>query len=144
MEVLPDSLLIGGGMDISLTLGAVLQALAEQLSGEIDICNDLSTNDQVISYFNWAKENAMQMATQLAKLEAQSNMDPPSLTQIECWEKEAVQTSLRNFAPTSYKLRQVRKPWKNSSCLLMEMPSPQRPTATWCGLGLMLFTQTWQ
>jgi hypothetical protein len=69
-EVLPDPCLLGKGVDMPLTLGAYFQALAEQLAGEIDIRNDRSTGEQIISYFDWAKEQAMGMTRKLAELEA--------------------------------------------------------------------------
>ena len=80
---------MGDGTDRPLTLGATLQALAEQLAGEIDVRNDLSTGEQVMSYFDWAKENAMAGAKKLAELEAQAEAAPSRL-QIEQWEKDAV------------------------------------------------------
>jgi ribosome recycling factor len=95
-EVLPDPCLLGKGVDMPLTLGAYLQALAEQLAGEIDIRNDRSTGEQIISYFDWAKEQAMGMTRKLAELEARTDV-APSRAQIEWWEKEAVATLKQEF-----------------------------------------------
>ena len=39
-----------------LTLGAMLQAIMEQLVGEINICNDHSTGEQIVSYYDWVKD----------------------------------------------------------------------------------------
>jgi hypothetical protein len=95
-EVLPDPCLLGKGVDMPLTLGAYLQALAEQLAGEIDIHNDHSTGEQIISYFDWAKEQAMGTTRKLAELEARADI-APSRAQIEQWEKEAVATLKQEF-----------------------------------------------
>jgi hypothetical protein len=95
-DVLPDPGLLGKGVDMPLTLGAYLQALAEQLAGEIDIRNDRSTGEQIITYFDWAKEQAMGTAKKLAELEARANV-APSRAQIERWEKEAVATLKQEF-----------------------------------------------
>jgi hypothetical protein len=95
-DVLPDPCLLGKGVDMPLTLGAYLQALAEQLAGEIDICNNRSTGEQIITYFDWAKEQAMGTARKLAELEARANV-APSRAQIERWEKEAVATLKQEF-----------------------------------------------
>jgi hypothetical protein len=95
-EVLPDPCVLGKGVDMPLTLGAYLQALAEQLAGEIDICNDRSTGEQITSYFDWAKEQAMETMKKLAELEARADV-APSRAQIERWEKEAVATLKQEF-----------------------------------------------
>jgi hypothetical protein len=95
-DVLPDPCLLGPGVDMPITMGAFLQALAEQLAGEIDIRNDRSTGEQIVMYFDWAKEQAMVTACKLAELEARADA-APSLVQIERWEKEAVHTLKEEF-----------------------------------------------
>jgi hypothetical protein len=70
--------------------------LVEQLAGEIDVCNDRSTGEQIISYFDWAKEQAMGTAKKLAELEARADV-APSRAQIKRWEKEAVATLKQEF-----------------------------------------------
>jgi hypothetical protein len=76
-ELIPDNLPRGPGVDMPLTTGALLQALAEQIAGEIDIRNDRSTGEQIIAYFDWAKESAMKGAAKLAEHEAKVPMPPP-------------------------------------------------------------------
>jgi hypothetical protein len=71
-----------------LTTGALLQALAEQIAGEIDIRNDRSTGEQIVAYFDWAKESAMKGAAKLAEHEAKI-AHAPSAAQINFWKKEA-------------------------------------------------------
>jgi hypothetical protein len=95
-DVLPDPCLLGPGVDMLITTGAFLQALAEQLAGEIDIRNDRSTGEQIVTYFDWVKEQAMVTACKLAELEARADT-APSLAQIERWEKEAVHTLKEEF-----------------------------------------------
>jgi 2-keto-4-pentenoate hydratase len=80
-------------------MGAYLQALAEQLAGEIDVRNDQSTGEQIISYLDWAKEQAMGTARKLAELEARADA-APSHAQIEWWEKEVVETLKQEFHAT--------------------------------------------
>jgi hypothetical protein len=89
----------GPGVDMLLTTGALLQALAEQLAGEIDICNDRSTGEKIVSYFDWAKELAMKGARKLAELEAHAN-HTPSWAQVEHWEKEVVAELKESFRTT--------------------------------------------
>jgi hypothetical protein len=86
-ELIPDNLPRGPGVDMPLTTGALLQALAEQIAGEIDICNDRSTGEQIVVYFDWAKESAMKGAAKLAEHEAKA-AHAPSKAQIEFWKKE--------------------------------------------------------
>jgi hypothetical protein len=102
-DVLPDPCLLGPGVDMPLTTRAFLQALAEQLAREIDIWNDRSTGEQIVVYFDWAKEQAMVTAKKLAELEARANA-APSLAQIERWEKEAVQTLKQEFHEAFFQL----------------------------------------
>jgi hypothetical protein len=71
-----------------LTTGALLQALEEQIAGKIDICNDRSTGEQIIAYFDWAKESAMKGAAKLAEHEAKA-AHAPSKAQIDFWKREA-------------------------------------------------------
>jgi hypothetical protein len=71
-----------------LTTGALLQALAEQIAGEIDIRNDRSTGEQIVAYFDWAKESAMKGVAKLAEHEAKA-AHAPSKAQIEFWKREA-------------------------------------------------------
>jgi hypothetical protein len=87
-EFIPDNLPRGPGVDMPLTTGALLQALAEQIAGEIDIHNDRSTGEQIVTYFDWAKESAMKGAAKLAEHEAKA-AHAPSKAQIEFWKKEA-------------------------------------------------------
>jgi hypothetical protein len=87
-ELIPDNLPWGPGVDMPLTTGALLQALAEQIAGEIDIRNDRSTGEQIVAYFDWAKESAMKGAAKLAEHEAKA-AHAPSKAQIEFWKKEA-------------------------------------------------------
>jgi hypothetical protein len=86
-ELIPDNLPRGPGVDMPLTTGALLQALAEQIAGEIDIRNDRSTGEQIVAYFDWAKESAMKGAAKLAEHEAKA-AHAPSKAQIEFWKKE--------------------------------------------------------
>jgi hypothetical protein len=86
-ELIPDNLPRGPGVDMPLTTGALLQALAEQIAGEIDIRNDRSTGEQIVAYFDWAKESAMKGAAKLAEHEAKI-AHAPSKAQIEFWKKE--------------------------------------------------------
>jgi hypothetical protein len=86
-ELIPDNLPRGPGVDMPLTTGALLQALAEQIAGEIDVRNDRSTGEQIIAYFDWAKESAMKGAAKLAEHEAKS-AHAPSEAQIAFWRKE--------------------------------------------------------
>jgi hypothetical protein len=86
-ELIPDNLPRGPGVDMPLTTGALLQALAEQIAGEIDIHNDRSTGEQIVAYFDWAKESAMKGAAKLAEHEAKA-AHAPSKAQIEFWKKE--------------------------------------------------------
>jgi hypothetical protein len=88
LEFIPDNLPRGPGVDMPLTTGALLQALAEQIAGEIDIRNDRSTGEQIVAYFDWAKESAMKGAAKLAEHEAKA-AHAPSAAQIEFWKKEA-------------------------------------------------------
>jgi hypothetical protein len=87
-ELIPDNLPRGPGVDMPLTTGALLQALAEQIAGEIDIRNDRSTGEQIVAYFDWAKESAMKGAAKLAEHEAKM-IHAPSEAQKEFWRKEA-------------------------------------------------------
>jgi hypothetical protein len=87
-ELIPDNLPRGPGVNMPLTTGALLQALAEQIAGEIDIRNDRSTGEQIVAYFDWAKESAMKGAAKLAEHEAKS-AHAPSAAQIAFWKKEA-------------------------------------------------------
>jgi hypothetical protein len=87
-ELIPDNLPRGPGVDMPLTTGALLQALAEQIAGEIDIRNDRSTGEQIVAYFDWAKESAMKGAAKLAEHEAKI-AHAPSAAQINFWKKEA-------------------------------------------------------
>jgi hypothetical protein len=87
-ELIPDNLPRGPGVDMPLTTGALLQALAEQIAGEIDIRNDRSTGEQIVAYFDWAKESAMKGAAKLAEHEAKV-AHAPSAAQISFWKKEA-------------------------------------------------------
>jgi hypothetical protein len=87
-ELIPDNLPRGPGVDMPLTTGALLQALAEQIAGEVDIRNDRSTGEQIVAYFDWAKESAMKGAAKLAEHEAKS-AHAPSAAQIAFWKKEA-------------------------------------------------------
>jgi hypothetical protein len=66
------------------------------MGSEIDIQNDRSTGEQIVSYFDWAKEEAMKGARKLAELEARAEV-APSRAQIERWEKEAVETLKTEF-----------------------------------------------
>jgi hypothetical protein len=86
-DLLPDNLSRGPGVDMPLTTGALLQALAEQIAGEIDIRNDRTTGEQIVAYFDWAKESAMEGAAKLAKHEAKA-AHAPSKAQIDFWKKE--------------------------------------------------------
>jgi hypothetical protein len=95
-DVLPDNCLLGPGVDMPITTGAYLQALAEQLAGEIDIRNDRSTGEQIVTYFDWAKEQAMVTARKPVELEARADA-APSLAQIKRWEKEVVHTLKEEF-----------------------------------------------
>jgi hypothetical protein len=88
MELIPDNLPRGPGVDMPLTTGALLQALAEQIAGEIDIRNDRSTGEQIVAYFDWAKESAMKGAAKLAEHEAKT-AHAPLAAQIAFWKKEA-------------------------------------------------------
>jgi 6-phosphofructokinase len=92
-ELIPDNLPRGPGVDMPLTTGALLQALAEQIAGEIDIRNDRSTGEQIVAYFDWAKESAMKGAAKLAKHEAKA-AHVPSSAQISFWRKE-VETEVK-------------------------------------------------
>jgi hypothetical protein len=92
-ELIPDNLPRGPGVDMPLTTGALLQALAEQIAGEIDIRNDRSTGEQIVAYFDWAKESAMKGAAKLAEHEAKS-AHAPSEAQLKFWRKE-VETELK-------------------------------------------------
>jgi hypothetical protein len=87
-ELIPDNLPRGPGVDMPLTTGALLQALAEQISSEIDIRNDRSTGEQIVAYFDWAKESAMKGVAKLAEHEAKA-AHAPSKAQIAFWKKEA-------------------------------------------------------
>jgi hypothetical protein len=87
-ELIPDNLPRGPGVDMPLTTGALLQALAEQIAGEIDIRNDRSTGEQIVAYFDWAKESAMKGAAKLAEHEAKT-AHAPSEAQKNFWRKEA-------------------------------------------------------
>jgi hypothetical protein len=87
-ELIPDNLPRGPGVDMPLTTGALLQALAEQIAGEIDIRNDRSTGEQIVAYFDWAKESAMKGAAKLAEHEAK-RAHAPSKAQIDFWKREA-------------------------------------------------------
>jgi hypothetical protein len=87
-ELIPDNLPRGPGVDMPLTTGALLQALAEQIAGEIDIRNDRSTGEQIVAYFDWAKESAMKGAAKLAEHEAKA-AHAPSKAQIDFWKQEA-------------------------------------------------------
>jgi hypothetical protein len=87
-DLLPDNLPRGPGVDMPLTTGALLQALAEQIAGKIDIRNDRSTGEQIVAYFNWAKESAMKGAAKLAEHEAKA-AHAPSKAQINFWKREA-------------------------------------------------------
>jgi hypothetical protein len=86
-DLLPDQFPRRPGVDMPLTTGALLQALAEQIAGEIDICNDRSTGEQIVVYFDWAKESAMKGAGKLAEHEARKK-HAPSKAQIDFWKKE--------------------------------------------------------
>jgi hypothetical protein len=86
-DLIPDNLPRGPGVDMPLTTGAFLQALAEQIAGEIDIHNNRSTGEQIVAYFDWAKESAMKGAAKLAEHEAKA-AHAPSKAQIEFWKKE--------------------------------------------------------
>jgi hypothetical protein len=86
-DLLPDQFPRGPGVDMPLTTGALLQALAEQIAGKIDICNDRSTGEQIVVYFDWAKESAMKGAGKLAEHEARKK-HAPSKAQIDFWKKE--------------------------------------------------------
>jgi hypothetical protein len=86
-DLIPDNLPRGPGVDMPLMTGALLQALAEQIAGEIDICNDHSTGEQIVAYFDWAKESAMKGAAKLAEHEAKA-AHAPSKAQIDFWKKE--------------------------------------------------------
>jgi hypothetical protein len=86
-DLLPDQLTRGPGVDMPLTTGALLQAFAEQIAGKIDICDDRTTGEQIVAYFNWAKESAMKGAAKLAEHEAKA-AHAPSKAQIEFWKKE--------------------------------------------------------
>jgi hypothetical protein len=92
-ELIPDNLPWGPGVDMPLTTGALLQALAEQIAGEIDIHNDRSTGEQIVAYFDWAKESAMKGAAKLAEHEAKI-AHAPSEAQMMFWRKE-VETELK-------------------------------------------------
>jgi hypothetical protein len=92
-DLLPDQFPRGLGVDMPLMTGALLQALAEQIAGEIDICNDRSTGEQIVAYYDWAKESAMKGAGKLAEHEAKRS-HTPSKAQIEYWKKE-VETELK-------------------------------------------------
>jgi hypothetical protein len=87
-ELIPDNLPRGPGVDMPLTTGALLQALAEQIAGEIDVRNDRSTGEQIVAYFDWAKESAMKGAAKLAEHEAK-RAHAPSEAQIAFWKREA-------------------------------------------------------
>jgi hypothetical protein len=87
-ELIPDNLPRGLGVDMPLTMGALLQALAEQIAGEIDIHNDRSTGEQIVAYFDWTKESAMKGAAKLAEHEAKA-AHAPSKAQIVFWKQEA-------------------------------------------------------
>jgi hypothetical protein len=86
-ELILDNLPRGPGVDMPLTTGALLQALTEQIAGEIDIRNDHSTGEQIVAYFDWAKESAMKGAAKLAEHEAKI-AHAPSKAQIDFWKKE--------------------------------------------------------
>jgi hypothetical protein len=124
-ELIPDNLPRGPGVDMPLTTGALLQALAEQIAGEIDIRNDRSTGEQIVAYFDWAKESAMKGAAKLAEHEAKS-AHAPSKAQIDFWKKEAETELKEGYRDDFLAPQKAWKPWNNLFVPSRAMMSPGR------------------